>query len=140
MALGETGNFTSCVLTHPLIPFIPRTADASFVYRYAFAPASIVAPLGTTALIANCFIAPCLLHEKFRKKDLLGIALSIVGALAVVLSGRSENKSVSCAIAAVGPQRADETPILQLSPSEFLHAIAQPAFIVYSSISVGLIA
>lgn len=98
MALGETGNFTS----------------------YAFAPASIVAPLGTTALIANCFIAPCLLHEKFRKKDLLGIALSIVGALAVVLSGRSENKS--------------------LSPSEFLHAIAQPAFIVYSSISLGLIA
>lgn len=62
--------------------------------RYAFAPASVVAPLGTTALIANCFIAPLMLHERFRKKDILGIAFSIAGAVTIVLSSKSENKSV----------------------------------------------
>lgn len=61
MNVGETGNFIS----------------------YAFAPASVVAPLGTVvtfyhtcgrsltffqfALIANCLFAPLLLHERLRK-------------------------------------------------------------------------
>ncbi|CAD6583799.1 MAG: hypothetical protein CYPHOPRED_002496 [Cyphobasidiales sp. Tagirdzhanova-0007] len=97
MALGELGNFTS----------------------YAFAPASVVAPLGTTALIANCFIAPCMLKERFRSQDLLGIGLSVFGAVVVVISGKSQNKS--------------------LSPRELLHAISQLAFIIYSSISLGII-
>jgi hypothetical protein len=61
MNVGETGNFIS----------------------YAFAPASVVAPLGTVivfvrplcqreltllqfALIANCLFAPLLLHERLR--------------------------------------------------------------------------
>lgn len=35
-----------------------------------------------------------MLHEKFRKKDILGIGFSIVGAVTVVLSSKSENKSV----------------------------------------------
>lgn len=73
MTVGELGNFTS----------------------YAFAPASVVAPLGTTALIANCFIAPLMLKERFKTKDLLGIALSVLGAVIVVLCGRSENRAVS---------------------------------------------
>jgi hypothetical protein len=45
MNIGEVGNFLS----------------------YAYAPASLVAPLGTVALVANCFFAPLILHEKFRK-------------------------------------------------------------------------
>lgn len=60
MNIGEMGNFIS----------------------YAFAPASVVAPLGTVitfspirkrdltlfqfALIANCLFAPLLLHERLR--------------------------------------------------------------------------
>ena len=64
-------------------------------HSYAFAPASVVAPLGTVALIANCFIAPVMLKEKFRKKDIIGITLSIAGAVIVVLSGKSQNRSVS---------------------------------------------
>lgn len=64
---------------------------------YAFAPASIVAPLGTTALIANCFIAPVLLQEKFRKQDVVGIALSVAGAVIVVLAGNEANRSVGLA-------------------------------------------
>ncbi|KAK9894980.1 DUF803-domain-containing protein [Cystobasidium minutum MCA 4210] len=96
MALGELGNFTS----------------------YAFAPASVVAPLGTVALIANCFIAPLMLHERFRKKDIVGIGFSIIGAVTIVLSAKSENKS--------------------LTPHQFIRAVSQPAFIVYASVSVGL--
>ncbi|RPD66686.1 DUF803-domain-containing protein [Lentinus tigrinus ALCF2SS1-6] len=64
MNLGEVGNFIS----------------------YAFAPASVVAPLGTFALIANCIFAPLMLKERFRKRDFLGIIIAILGAVTVVLS------------------------------------------------------
>jgi hypothetical protein len=74
MNVGEVGNFIS----------------------YAFAPASVVAPLGTVsafalacyqygsniffqfALIANCFFAPLMLGEKFRK---VGVSFEFVGTL-----------------------------------------------------------
>ncbi|KAI0722172.1 magnesium transporter NIPA-domain-containing protein [Cerioporus squamosus] len=64
MNLGEMGNFIS----------------------YAFAPASVVAPLGTFALIANCIFAPLMLKERFRKRDFLGIIIAVLGAVTVVLS------------------------------------------------------
>jgi uncharacterized membrane protein len=46
-----------------------------------FAPASIVAPLGTVALVCNCVASPLLLGEEFRKRDWLGIGLTIVGTI-----------------------------------------------------------
>ncbi|KAG8939108.1 hypothetical protein FRC00_014188, partial [Tulasnella sp. 408] len=67
--VGELGNFLS----------------------YAFAPASVVAPLGTFALVANCFFAPLMLKERFRKRDLLGIAVAIVGAITVVIASKSSD-------------------------------------------------
>ncbi|KAM5534879.1 hypothetical protein V8D89_011434 [Ganoderma adspersum] len=69
MNIGETGNFIS----------------------YAFAPASVVAPLGTFALIANCMFAPLMLKERFRKRDFLGIIIAILGAVTVVLSANPSN-------------------------------------------------
>ncbi|TFK76067.1 DUF803-domain-containing protein [Pluteus cervinus] len=90
MNVGETGNFIS----------------------YAYAPASIVAPLGTFALMANCIFAPFLLKERFRKRDLFGIAIAIIGAVTVVLSSN-----------------ASET---RLNPEGLLHAISQPLFIAFS--------
>lgn len=36
-----------------------------------------------------------MLHERFRKKDIVGIGFSIAGAVTIVLSSKSENKSVS---------------------------------------------
>ena len=94
---------------HIVSPLYVPVAFSSLytLHRYAFAPASIVAPLGTVALIANCFIAPCLLNEKFRKKDLIGIGLSILGAIGVVLSGRSQNQSVRHRISGIMPIEAD---------------------------------
>ncbi|KIM46009.1 hypothetical protein M413DRAFT_441076 [Hebeloma cylindrosporum] len=95
MNVGEMGNFIS----------------------YAFAPASVVAPLGTFALIANCFFAPLLLGEHFRKRDLLGVAIAIIGAVTVVLASNASDT--------------------RLDPDGLLQAISQTSFIVYSCIYVG---
>ncbi|KAL0070902.1 hypothetical protein AAF712_002123 [Marasmius tenuissimus] len=90
MNVGEMGNFIS----------------------YAWAPASIVAPLGTFALIANCFFAPLILGERFRKRDLFGIMIAIIGAVTVVLASNASSG--------------------RLSPDELVKAISQIPFLVYS--------
>ncbi|KAI4113852.1 MAG: hypothetical protein LQ345_005255 [Seirophora villosa] len=71
MTIGEGGNFLA----------------------YGFAPASIVSPLGVVALVSNCIIAPCLLKERFRQRDLWGVLVAIAGAVTIVLSAKvSETK------------------------------------------------
>ncbi|WVQ84801.1 hypothetical protein IAT38_006958 [Cryptococcus sp. DSM 104549] len=97
IAVGEGGNFLS----------------------YGFAPASVVAPLGTVALIANCVFAPLILREKFYKKELVGMALAIVGAVTVVWSSSNTNP--------------------RLSPSELLSALSQPSFLVYTLLNILLL-
>ncbi|KAF8076224.1 magnesium transporter NIPA-domain-containing protein [Lyophyllum atratum] len=92
MNIGEMGNFIS----------------------YAWAPASVVAPLGTFALMANCVFAPFLLGERFRKRDLLGILIAIIGAVTVVLASNASDT--------------------RLDSDGLLRAISQPAFIVYSCV------
>ena len=67
MIVGEAGNFLA----------------------YGFAPASIVSPLGVVALISNCLIAPLMLKERFRRRDLYGVLVAIAGAVVVVLSARN---------------------------------------------------
>jgi len=61
---------------------------------YAFAPASVVAPLGTVALISNVILAPIMLHETFRKQDVLGITIAIVGAIIVVANSKTDEVKV----------------------------------------------
>ncbi|KAL0078021.1 magnesium transporter NIPA-domain-containing protein [Phycomyces blakesleeanus] len=73
MICGEIGNFTA----------------------YGFAPASIIAPLGTTTLISNAMLAPFLLNEAFRKRDFMGILLAMAGAAAVVFSSRSKETKLT---------------------------------------------
>ncbi|KAI0291710.1 magnesium transporter NIPA-domain-containing protein [Russula brevipes] len=96
-ALRETGNFIS----------------------YAFAPASVVAPLGTFALVANCLFAPLLLHERLRKRDLFGVVLAIIGAVTVVLSASANTSDT------------------RLSPEKLLQAVSQHAFLIFSAIYVA---
>ncbi|GKZ28689.1 hypothetical protein AbraIFM66950_011755 [Aspergillus brasiliensis] len=72
MSLGEVGNFMA----------------------YGFAPASIVSPLGVVALISNCVIAPFMLKEKFRQRDLWGVLVAIAGAVVVVLSAKSSEEKI----------------------------------------------
>ncbi|KAH9450925.1 hypothetical protein MJO28_009606 [Puccinia striiformis f. sp. tritici] len=92
MSTGELGNFVS----------------------YGFAPASVVAPLGTVALVGNCVVAPIVLGEKFKKRDWLGIGLTIIGTITIVLSSPRNSES--------------------LSPDQLSLAIQQVGFIVYASL------
>ncbi|KAI9030113.1 magnesium transporter NIPA-domain-containing protein [Phycomyces nitens] len=70
---GEIGNFTA----------------------YGFAPASIIAPLGTTTLISNAMLAPFLLNETFRRRDFMGVLFAMAGAAAVVFSSRSKETKLT---------------------------------------------
>ncbi|KAH7100656.1 DUF803-domain-containing protein, partial [Auriculariales sp. MPI-PUGE-AT-0066] len=98
MNIGEFGNFLS----------------------YAYAPASVIAPLGASALIANCFFSPLILHEKFRKRDILGIFLTVLGALTIVSAAKTTDE--------------------QLDPDALIAALKQRAFIIYSAICASLAA
>ncbi|KAK8849813.1 hypothetical protein IAR55_005149 [Kwoniella newhampshirensis] len=98
IAIGEGGNFLS----------------------YGFAPASVVAPLGTVALIANCVFAPLILREQFHKKELLGMGLAIVGAVTVVWSSNSANP--------------------RLDPPQLLVALTRLPFLIYTLLNILLLA
>ncbi|KAF4602260.1 hypothetical protein EYR40_005465 [Pleurotus pulmonarius] len=74
------------------------------------------APLGTFALIANCIFAPVMLGERFRKRDLLGMFIAIIGAVTVVLSSNSSN--------------------VRLDPDALMHAIFQTPFVAYTIIYI----
>ncbi|CDZ96232.1 Uncharacterized conserved protein [Phaffia rhodozyma] len=92
MTLGEFGNFLS----------------------YAYAPASVVAPLGTVSLVANWVFAPFILGETFRSSDIQGVFLAIIGASIVVLASR-DDQSV-------------------LTPDVLIGLLKQPFFVAYSGL------
>ena len=54
---------------------------------YVFAPASVV-------LISNVILAPIMLKERFRKQDLMGICIAIIGAVVVVVNSKSDEVKV----------------------------------------------
>jgi len=62
MVFGELGNFVA----------------------FGLAPASMVAPLGTTTVIANMVIAVVFLKEKLRPEDIFGTTLALIGACLIV--------------------------------------------------------
>jgi drug/metabolite transporter (DMT)-like permease len=63
MCVGELGNFTA----------------------YAFAPATLVAPLGAVSVVANSVISSLLGLEAFRFQDVLGTTLVVCGGCVLVL-------------------------------------------------------
>ncbi|KAG8766496.1 hypothetical protein FRC12_006852 [Ceratobasidium sp. 428] len=97
MNIGEIGNFLS----------------------YAYAPASLVAPLGAVALISNCFFAPLILHERFRSQDLLGIALAICGAVTVVYASQSSSP--------------------RLDPDALIYYLTRVPFLIWAALNIAAI-
>ncbi|RVD90288.1 uncharacterized protein DFL_001263 [Arthrobotrys flagrans] len=97
MTIGECGNFLA----------------------YGFAPASIVSPLGVVALISNCLIAPLMLKEPFRRRDLLGVVIAIFGVAVVVSSSQPKEE--------------------KLTPGQIWWEISQTPFEVYFVITCTLI-
>ncbi|BGP57988.1 hypothetical protein JCM8202_001922 [Rhodotorula sphaerocarpa] len=83
---------------------------------YAFAPPSVVAPLGMVTLVANVFLAPLIVREPFRRKDLIGVAIAVIGGATVVYASHSKDS--------------------KLTPEQFLVAISRPLFIAYSVTSL----
>ncbi|ORZ39842.1 magnesium transporter NIPA-domain-containing protein [Catenaria anguillulae PL171] len=98
MLLGETGNFMA----------------------YGFAPASVIAPLGTVALISNAIIAPTFLGESFRRRDLVGVLLAICGTVIIVTNGKSSEE--------------------QLDSTALLAAVFSFRFGIYTAVCAGLFA
>lgn len=72
MILGECGNFLA----------------------YGYAQASIIAPLGTVALVSNVILAPLMLREPFRSRDLGGIVIAIIGTVVVVVNSKENEIKV----------------------------------------------
>ncbi|KAF8981900.1 hypothetical protein BGZ46_002141 [Entomortierella lignicola] len=98
MIIGECGNFMA----------------------YGYAQASIIAPLGTVALVSNVMLAPLMLKESFRKRDLAGIVIAIIGTIVVVVNSK-ENET-------------------KLTPEAVVAAILQTQFIVYFIVCCVLLA
>lgn len=65
MAAGEIGNFAA----------------------FAFAPASLVAPLGAWSVVLSAVLAHVFLHEHVSNTNLIGIALCVTGAFLIGTSG-----------------------------------------------------
>jgi uncharacterized membrane protein len=73
MALGETGNFLA----------------------YAYAPATVVAPLGAVSVISNCFLAHFVLKEHIGLRNLLGVFLAILGSVIIVTYAPSSDRQLT---------------------------------------------
>lgn len=96
MTLGEAGNFLA----------------------YAFAPASVVSPLGVFAIISNCLIAPIMFKERLRWANMAGVAVTVAGILFVVLSATSAQNDTR------PPEPVDPHAMI-------MRAVQQKSFLVY---------
>ena len=71
MAAGEIGNFAA----------------------FAFAPASLVAPLGAWSVVLSAILAHVFLHESISKRNVFGIVLCVVGACLIGAAGPDVNNA-----------------------------------------------
>ncbi|KAI5305997.1 hypothetical protein KEM56_002599 [Ascosphaera pollenicola] len=97
MILGEAGNFMA----------------------YGFAPASVISPLGVVAIISNCLIAPLMLRETLRRRDSLGVLVSIIGTIIIVVSFHPSEKTIG--------------------PEDLFNMFATTTFVVYVTITTTVI-
>lgn len=73
MVVGETGNFLA----------------------YAYAPATLVAPLGAVTVVSNCIIAHYVLKESVRKRNIFGVVLALIGAVFIVTYAPDSQKQLT---------------------------------------------
>ncbi|XP_063967864.1 NIPA-like protein 2 [Lytechinus pictus] len=71
------------------------TGEGGNFLAYGFGPASVVAPLGTTTVVANAYISRCL-GERLRFQDILGTVIIVVGAcMIIIFSTQNEEEMTS---------------------------------------------
>ncbi|KAI8073807.1 magnesium transporter NIPA-domain-containing protein [Gongronella butleri] len=93
--------------------------EAGNFMAYGFAPASTIAPLGTVTLVSNAILAPCLLNEQFRTRDLFGVIFAVGGAAGVVWSAKTHD--------------------VKLSPDLVLEALTDPRSLGFYIVSLSLL-
>lgn len=122
--------------------------EGNFI-SYAWAPASVVAPLGTVsyftypvfvtysdqhslqfALVANCMFSPLILGERFRKV----ILSSINVRLFLIFLQRDIFGVLISIIGAVTVVLSSNASDTRLNPGGLVHAISQTPFIIYACI------
>ncbi|GJD09994.1 Magnesium transporter NIPA4 [Galdieria sulphuraria] len=96
--------------------------EACNLIAFGFAPGSTIAPLGVLVVPINALLAWKFLKEKVTWVTIFGILLSIAGAALVGV---------------FGPSGPDSTGAL--NQSQILHLLDNVAFIVFISITVGVI-
>lgn len=96
-AFGEVGNFAA----------------------YGFGEASLIAPLGAVAVLANAFIASVFLGERFRCVDAIGCVLCVAGGVIIVRSVPSHPS--------------------ELDPDGFLQSLEATPFVVYIATVTALV-
>jgi drug/metabolite transporter (DMT)-like permease len=111
---------------------------------YGFAPASTIAPLGTTTLVSNVILAPMMLKERFRFRDILGVICAVFGATVVVLSSKSEEIKASHITSDLAMSTSTcklilSYVVIQLSPDLVVEYLTSMEAIIYYSVTGGLI-
>lgn len=67
--------------------FLMATGEIGNFAAFAFAPASLVAPLGAWSVVLSAILAHVFLHETVSNINLIGIALCVTGAFLIGTSG-----------------------------------------------------
>eukprot|EP00286_Rhodomonas_abbreviata_P017212 CAMPEP_0181331590 /NCGR_PEP_ID=MMETSP1101-20121128/24589_1 /TAXON_ID=46948 /ORGANISM="Rhodomonas abbreviata, Strain Caron Lab Isolate" /LENGTH=502 /DNA_ID=CAMNT_0023441073 /DNA_START=231 /DNA_END=1736 /DNA_ORIENTATION=+ len=75
--------------------FLMVTGESGNFLAYAYASATLVAPLGAITVISNCILAHYVLKEELRKRNILGVVLAIVGAVFIVTYAPGSDKQLT---------------------------------------------
>jgi MFS family permease len=86
---------------------------------YGFAPTSVIAPLGTLSIISGALSGYFYLGERMKLRSLMGMILSISGAVLIVAFAKSEEP--------------------KLDPEAIMEALSQIQFIVFASCMMALV-
>ena len=61
------------------------TGEIGNLIAYGFAPASIVAPVGSVGVFFNAVLATVFLKEPMRRRDMVGLAIIVAGIVLIIL-------------------------------------------------------
>ena len=64
---------------------LTASGEVGNLIAYGFAPAAIVAPVGSVGVLMNGFLATCCLKEPLRKRDVVGMISIVAGVVLLVL-------------------------------------------------------
>lgn len=88
--------------------------------------------------MANCLFAPLILRERFRPRELVGVALAILGAVTVVYASNDTNPRVRRGVSIQCSLHRSIGLMSQLDPAQLVAALRETPFIVYTVLNIAL--